>query len=73
MVTITNLGSASGGGSCRLIGTTHRTSYLGDESKFGQVLKIKALAPGQAVTRPGAWLDSPRDSYSGICNPGLSL
>ena len=72
-VTITNLGSASGDGSCRLFGETHRTSYPGDESKGGQVFKVKALGPGQSVSTPGAWLGSPRDSYRGICNPELSL
>jgi hypothetical protein len=72
-ITITNLGTASGGGTCQLIGETHRTSYPGDESKGGQVFRVKELKPGQSLNTPGAWRASPRDSYRGICNPGLRL
>ena len=72
-VTITNRGSEPGGGSCQLIGTTNRTTPPGDESKGGQVIEVKALAPGESLRTPGAWRESPRDSYRGICNPGLRM
>lgn len=70
-VTITNRGSASGGGSCQLFGEIHRTSYPGDESEGGQVFEVEALAPGQTLTTSGSWQGTARDSYRGICSPGL--